>query len=332
MLIAKKCLVLFVLSLFITIPILTLKTKASEQNQNQHAISLTTTQQSNSNTPLVRKEILEILNSPEIIQLFQGKQGPKGEQGPQGIQGPAGLNGTDGISVTPPVNNDYVGIQPVYIPSAVVTPDVGTLLSATILTADSLTTKTINTEIINISSDFTLDSSANFNGVTTLATTTITNLTVTSLTADSGAFLSEGGVWTNASSKNLKENFQELNSYTFLEKILELPIYEWNYKNENINTKHVGPLAEDFYNLFKLGGEAGNISISTIDPASISLLGVQALNKKILELESKIQELTKQEQKQPEIILTIEEPGAPVSTTTTTTLETLITEELTNSN
>jgi hypothetical protein len=95
----------------------------------------------------------------------------------------------------------------------------------------------------------------------------------------SGANLTTGGAWTNASSRDLKENFTTLDSTEVLRKIVSLPITQWNYKKEDRSVTHIGPMAQDFYNTFGVGGS--NTSISTIDPAGIALVGIQALNTKI---------------------------------------------------
>ncbi|PCI29262.1 hypothetical protein COB55_02470, partial [Candidatus Wolfebacteria bacterium] len=99
----------------------------------------------------------------------------------------------------------------------------------------------------------------------------------------SGAYVTTGGTWTNASSRELKENFTDLDSSEILEKILSLEITQWNYKLDNASTTHIGPIAEDFYDLFALGGT--NTSISSIDPAGIALVGIQALNDQIAALD-----------------------------------------------
>jgi hypothetical protein len=95
----------------------------------------------------------------------------------------------------------------------------------------------------------------------------------------SGAHVTEGGAWTNASSRDLKENFTQLNKVDILNKIAQIDLTQWNYKLENASTTHIGPIAEDFYALFGLGGT--NKSISTIDPAGIALVGIQVLNKNL---------------------------------------------------
>jgi hypothetical protein len=104
--------------------------------------------------------------------------------------------------------------------------------------------------------------------------------------AASGAYLSTGGTWTNASSRDLKENFTAVDQNDILSKINDLDLTSWNYKTENSSIKHLGPIAEQFYSIFHLGNS--NKSISTIDPAGVALVGVQALSKKISNIEDNI--------------------------------------------
>ncbi|MCX6762149.1 MAG: tail fiber domain-containing protein, partial [Candidatus Moranbacteria bacterium] len=96
----------------------------------------------------------------------------------------------------------------------------------------------------------------------------------------SGGAYSDGTNWTNGSDRNSKENFTTLDPQSILEKIVALPITQWNYKVEPNATMHIGPMAQDFYSAFGLGGASGNTSISTIDPSGVALLGIQALNTK----------------------------------------------------
>ena len=98
----------------------------------------------------------------------------------------------------------------------------------------------------------------------------------------SGAYVTSGGVWTNASDRNLKTNFTSLDAQAVLAKIDTLPVTEWNYKSEDARIKHIGPVAQDFYSIFGVGNT--NTSISTIDPAGIALLGIQALDQKYQQL------------------------------------------------
>jgi hypothetical protein len=111
----------------------------------------------------------------------------------------------------------------------------------------------------------------------------------------SGAHLTPGGTWTNASDVNLKENFLPVDGEDLLEKLKTLDISEWNYKTESDDMRHIGPTAQSFQNVFGVGSDGK--TISTIDPSGIALAAIKALNeksKRIDELEAKVAELSKQ--------------------------------------
>ncbi|MFA6536642.1 MAG: immunoglobulin-like domain-containing protein [Candidatus Paceibacterota bacterium] len=114
-----------------------------------------------------------------------------------------------------------------------------------------------------------------------------TTPTLGPLTMDSGAYVTTGGSWTNASSRGLKENFTELDPQDVLGKINSLDITRWNYKTEPSDVTHIGPIAEDFYQTFQVGGPSGGKSISSIDPAGVALIGIQALSEKVKALENR---------------------------------------------
>lgn len=103
-------------------------------------------------------------------------------------------------------------------------------------------------------------------------------------TNGNGAYLTKGGVWTNASDKNKKENFTDIDGGEILEKIDRLPITSWNYKGTS--EKHIGPMAQDFYRLFGLGSD--DKTITTIDPSGIALVGIQELHRRWLLSEAQV--------------------------------------------
>ena len=111
----------------------------------------------------------------------------------------------------------------------------------------------------------------------------------TNATNGNGASLTLGGVWTNASDRNKKENFSPLNGQEILSKIAQLPVMRWNYIGEAPTVTHIGPIAQDFHQLFKVGNDS--LSISTIDPAGISLLGIQELIKENNTLKELVEKL-----------------------------------------
>lgn len=110
-----------------------------------------------------------------------------------------------------------------------------------------------------------------------------------SIEDDSGARLTAGGVWTNSSDVTKKENFVALDQAEVLTKINNLSIQQWNYIEENDTITHIGPTAQDFYAQFGLGGS--DTSISTIDPAGVALLGIQALTQRTNTLATTVSQL-----------------------------------------
>jgi hypothetical protein len=189
-----------------------------------------------------------------------------------------GEKGDPGL-VSNSIDPDIVGFQTAYIPGAFVGPDVGTVFAATNLSSDVLTSNSASFSSLELSGDLTAEGGVNFSGETSMATTSVTALSVSTITSQSGAYLSEGGDWVNASSKELKENLATTSPQSILDKIAGLPIYTWNYKNQNPSNFHIGPMAEDFYEKFGFGNSS--TSISTIDPAGVALAGIQGLNERI---------------------------------------------------
>jgi trimeric autotransporter adhesin len=111
------------------------------------------------------------------------------------------------------------------------------------------------------------------------------NVTATAgryLETSTGAFLSTGGTWTNASSRAAKENVRAVDPEEVLRKVTELEVPSWNYRSEEASVRHVGPFAQDFYRAFGLGGT--DEAISTVDLGGINLLAVQALERRTTEL------------------------------------------------
>jgi hypothetical protein len=103
-----------------------------------------------------------------------------------------------------------------------------------------------------------------------------------------GAYVSSGGVWTNASSKTLKENFGSVDVGAVLEKLVALPIQTWFYKSAHQEGQHMGPFAEDFAQHFGLGTDEKHIA--TVDESGVALAAIQGLNRKVENENAKLRE------------------------------------------
>lgn len=106
-----------------------------------------------------------------------------------------------------------------------------------------------------------------------------------------GEFEVTGGM-ANSSSRSLKENFEYLDPSDILTQISEMTISKWNYKTQP-DVQHIGAVAEDFFEKFKVG--KSNTVISTIDADGIMMLAIQALKKENDELKARLIKLEKNE-------------------------------------
>jgi hypothetical protein len=89
-----------------------------------------------------------------------------------------------------------------------------------------------------------------------------------------GAFLSDGGTWTNSSDRDSKVEITSVDSASILAKVASLPISTWRYKVEQ-GQIHLGPMAQDFRAAFGLGADEKHIA--TIDADGVALAAIQAL-------------------------------------------------------
>jgi len=106
---------------------------------------------------------------------------------------------------------------------------------------------------------------------------------------DTGAHLTVGGTWTNASDAALKENFAPIDGAAVLDAVARLRLASWNYKAEGEDVRHVGPTAQDFRAAFGLG--ADDRSITTVDTAGVALAAIQELERRTREVEALTREV-----------------------------------------
>jgi hypothetical protein len=93
------------------------------------------------------------------------------------------------------------------------------------------------------------------------------------------AYLSSGGVWTNASSREFKEDFATVDVGSVLQKLVSIPVQTWFYKQAHDEGQHMGPIAEDFADTFGLGKDKQHIG--TVDESGVAFAAIQGLNQKV---------------------------------------------------
>ncbi|MGA2244906.1 MAG: tail fiber domain-containing protein [Verrucomicrobiota bacterium] len=91
------------------------------------------------------------------------------------------------------------------------------------------------------------------------------------------------GTFNNNSDRNAKENFSNVRAAHILEKVAQLPLCEWSYKTDSA-TRHIGPMAQDFYAAFNVGTDEKHIA--PIDEGGVALAAIQGLNQKLEELKT----------------------------------------------
>jgi hypothetical protein len=98
--------------------------------------------------------------------------------------------------------------------------------------------------------------------------------------------LSGSGTWESFSDRNAKTFFGTVDRCQILEHLSRLPITTWSYKTQMSHIRHLGPTAQDFYEVFGLGDD--DKYISTVDADGVALAAIQALYELIKEKEVQI--------------------------------------------
>jgi hypothetical protein len=105
------------------------------------------------------------------------------------------------------------------------------------------------------------------------------------------------GTLSQCSDRNVKQDFSPISPLEILDRVLQLPVSEWSYKSDAA-TRHIGPMAQDFYSAFNVG--QNEKYITTVDEGGVALAAIQGLNQKLeqknVELQALEQRLEKLEQ------------------------------------
>jgi trimeric autotransporter adhesin len=95
---------------------------------------------------------------------------------------------------------------------------------------------------------------------------------------NNGGNLTIRGVLIQNSDRNVKENFEAVDTREILEKLADLSLTKWNYK-EDPGSTHLGPMAQDFHAAFGLGDSDKHIA--ALDADGVALAAIQGLNQKL---------------------------------------------------
>jgi hypothetical protein len=109
------------------------------------------------------------------------------------------------------------------------------------------------------------------------------------IATSTGAHLTVGGVWTDSSDADQKENFSPVEGQEVLASLADIPIATWNSKAQDASIRHMGPVAQDFYAAFGLGED--DLHIASLDTSGVALAAIQGLYEIVQEQDAHIQAL-----------------------------------------
>src|ERR1043165_5974157 len=90
--------------------------------------------------------------------------------------------------------------------------------------------------------------------------------------------LNISGGFGSLSDRNAKEKFEAISTREVLDKVASLSVSRWSYKTDP-ETRHVGPMAQDFHAAFNVGTDDKHIGLG--DEGGVALAAIQGLNEKV---------------------------------------------------
>lgn len=97
------------------------------------------------------------------------------------------------------------------------------------------------------------------------------------------------GAWAAVSDVNAKTGFGQPSPGDVLKRLADVPIQTWRYKGQDESIRHMGPMAQDFYEAFGLGIDDKHIV--TVDADGVALAAIQGLYELVQEQAERITEL-----------------------------------------
>ena len=97
------------------------------------------------------------------------------------------------------------------------------------------------------------------------------------------------GVLNAQSSRASKTNIESVGNEAILAQLRELPVAKWSYKHDSAGKRHIGPMAEDFAEIFMVGTDDKHIAPS--DMAGVALASVKAVAALIEKKEARINDM-----------------------------------------
>ncbi|HEV8581921.1 MAG TPA: tail fiber domain-containing protein [Thermoanaerobaculia bacterium] len=127
---------------------------------------------------------------------------------------------------------------------------------------------------------------SNFNGTFEIS---VPGSTPAQFSLNANGNLTIGGTqYLTGSSRDLKENFVPVDSRMILQRLIDMPLTEWNAKTDP-QQRHIGPVAEDWWTSFRLGPDDKHVSPTDI--GGVALAAIKGLHQVIAEKDAAIAQL-----------------------------------------
>jgi len=94
------------------------------------------------------------------------------------------------------------------------------------------------------------------------------------------------------SDRNVKRDIVPVDPQAALDGVVRVPVATWSYKSDDPSVRHMGPMAQDFYEEFRLGDT--DKAYSNVDGHGVAFAAIQALYERLQEQEQRIQKLEKE--------------------------------------
>ncbi|WP_409239793.1 tail fiber domain-containing protein [Streptomyces sp. PA5.6] len=85
---------------------------------------------------------------------------------------------------------------------------------------------------------------------------------------------------------------EAVNGYRVLEEVVRLPVSSWRYHWDPPEVRHLGPMAQDWWAAFGLGGS--DTTICATDANGVALVAIQALHRELDDLRQEVADLREQ--------------------------------------
>ncbi|MBS2531221.1 tail fiber domain-containing protein [Catenulispora sp. NF23] len=80
-----------------------------------------------------------------------------------------------------------------------------------------------------------------------------------------------------------------VNGHAVLKAVAALPVSTWRYRWEPQDVRHLGPMAQDWHAAFPFNSD--DTVIDQVDAHGVALVCIQALNRRIEELDAEVRQL-----------------------------------------